>query len=228
MVLKSIFPCLIALLLMGIVKAAAADEQLLQAKQITLKNGQRYDFRTYGGQNVLPKLTIKNLSNDQTQIIQWGAEDRAAFYYQSVLYFKSYSLKKFPSPLIIAVAAAPGGSETLFVTKLLDVENGRAKVLNGAGWKTLIEGGLDIGHLTVNKKICDVLIWNPVLGNQEAHQDPHHYAISCYQWNNKKFYKVNEWLTKNKFYSFYEVLQEFHLQVTDRIAEDFPIFQQYR
>lgn len=199
-----------------------------QTQKIQLSNQQEIYVASFsiGNQNAIPRLVIKNKLCDLIGEVKIDNQDKEGFLGSSFLYFKTYSISGLPKPIIVAVVAMPGGSDTEFVTKVITVDKNKVELLNDDVWHTLIEGGLYIGYLS-DKKVINAVVWNMVWGD-ESHVDPHRYEIKIYDWNGKKFVFSKKLFTKNKYDSGESALKEFNINVKDMLFADFNQLNQYR
>lgn len=182
---------------------------------------QKFNIETVTKPEQLPFLLVKDLSGKIIGKVIFGEDDQDAFSYKSALEFKIYHPRQLPSPLIVAVAATPGGSNTLYIIKLITVTNNQVKVLNDNGWQTLNEGGLSLDQEP------DVVVWNTVWGEDESRPDPHRYGIQFYSWDGNRFILSKSLETKAKYKNYKKALREFNLNIKDLIRTDFDEFNYY-
>ena len=94
------------------------------------------------------------------------------------LRFRVLHSKGFRSPLILAVAVSPGGSDDGFCGAVIGEVNGRLKALTAHRLYISIQGGFYLGFL--NRKFgYGLASWTFIWGN-EVHYDYHHYEIDIY------------------------------------------------
>jgi hypothetical protein len=123
------------------------------------------------------------------------------------LKFKSFEIKDLPSPLLIALAVQPTGSDEWADVKLVSEKNGKIAELNPEPIKITIQDGFYLGN--INKQYGNGLVtWN--FQWDAAHYEPHKYEIKIYQWDSKKtsFVLKNKFITKKKYKSGCEALKE--------------------
>jgi hypothetical protein len=160
-----------------------------------------------------PLLFFVTLDRKVIQTIKFN-EDIKAFdefaYTNCFLKFKAFEIKGFISPLLVALAVQPTGSDEWADVKLIAERNGKIVELNPDSIKITIQDGFYLGY--INKQYGNgLVIWN--FQWDAAHYDPHKYEIKIYQWDNKKisFVLKNRFITKKKFKTGCEALKEYGL-----------------
>jgi hypothetical protein len=126
------------------------------------------------------------------------------------LKFKIFEIKDLPSPIIIAMAVQPTGTDEWADVKLISEKNGKITELTPEPIKVTIQDGFYLGN--INKQYGTGLItWN--FQWDAAHYEPHKYEIKIYQWDNKKicFILKNKFISNNKYESGCEALKENNL-----------------
>jgi len=144
-----------------------------------------------------PFLTIENTERKVLKRIDFalkgvGAVDR----YPSLLNLKVIYPEKEASPIIIAVASSPGGSDIHFETALIGFFNGEISELTPNHIESSSQDALCLEDPRGHQKIGFVFfnfIW------EDAHYDPHRYEASFYEWTANKLVQVSVKHTKKKY-----------------------------
>jgi hypothetical protein len=119
---------------------------------------------------------------------------------QPCLRFREIISPGFPSPLIMAVAVTPGGSDTGSYLAIFGETNGKFERLTNNLIGTAIQGGFYLGFL--NRKFGYGLIswcfdWN--FDASEGHYDYHHYLMEIYLLRNGRFRKVFSSMSRRRY-----------------------------
>lgn len=135
---------------------------------------------------------------------------------QPFLRFRVVRSPGFSSPLIMAVAVRPGGSDHLFLSVVFGEVNGKITRLNTNPIETNIQGGYYLGYL--NRKLGYGLVsWCFDWESSEIHYDYHHYYIDIYTISNGRFRKTFSSRSKRKYgpVDSYRALNEFGIKGKD-------------
>lgn len=217
MVLKKIiFPVLLALFIANL----HAAEKNLQQETIRLNN-----------ENSSISAIIKNeqpaeliIQNSKNKTFIFG--ENTTPNYPTSLHFKILHFNKVHFPVLVAIAAIPGGSNTLFITKIIRLDMSLS-IINAPSWETMIGEGFHIFNLDKEQKIS-AIVWNIILGQSESHPDAHKYKITLYHWNGEVFEKFKEKETTEKYSSSQDALKELGFNsVHNDITTYFPQFYDY-
>jgi len=119
---------------------------------------------------------------------------------QPFLRFREVRSAGFPSPLIMAVAVTPGGSDTGSYLVVFGETNGKFERLTNKLIATAIQGGFYLGFL--NRKFGYGLIswcfdWN--FDASEGHYNYHHYLMEIYLLRNGRFRKVFSSMSRRRY-----------------------------
>lgn len=131
-------------------------------------------------------------------------------YVNSFLRFKTFRIKGIVSPLIVAIAAQPTGTDEWVEVKLISEKDGKISVLNPAVLTITLQDGIYLGY--INKKYGYGMVkWN--FQWDAAHYEPHKYEISIYQWDRKNmsFVPKTNFITKRKFKTGCDALKHYGL-----------------
>lgn len=132
----------------------------------------------------LPKLIIRNAAKKVLFQLEMGhAYDPESknFEYNAGIEFKVYHIADLPDPLLIVVAAGPGGSDTAWEVALLGVISGKIERLWKQTSDIMDEGGFFVGDLGEGRGI-GIAQWYWHGG--ECHAcPPTKYSIQLYRWN---------------------------------------------
>ncbi len=97
--------------------------------------------------------------------------------------FQAFNIRGLPNPLILAVAVAPGGSDSVYESYIIAPASGTFKLMTQGPLTNNDDGGIFIGH--INKSFGFGLIsWNFMWGD-EAHSEPHRYNIQIFSWDRR-------------------------------------------
>jgi hypothetical protein len=119
---------------------------------------------------------------------------------QPFLRFREVRSADFPSPLIMAVAVRPGGSDNGFYLAVFGEINGMITRLTEKPIDTAIQGGYYLGFL--NRKLGYGLVswcfdWD--FDASERHYDEHHYSMTVYSLRRGKFRKKLSYFSKRRY-----------------------------
>ncbi|OGT37595.1 MAG: hypothetical protein A3F11_10190 [Gammaproteobacteria bacterium RIFCSPHIGHO2_12_FULL_37_14] len=132
--------------------------------------------------------------------------------------FKIYTIQGLPTPLILFAAIDSIGTSAGFYSIYpYAIVNNRIKLLqlNRNKWKLeTYSGGFYIGKLP-HQEDMGAVFWTCVWGNNEAHIDPHRYAIELYRWNGTVFILSKKWITKDKYSNDEDALKAYGLVKQD-------------
>lgn len=126
------------------------------------------------------------------------------------LRFKMLDIKGLPSPIVLAVAAQPGGSDINYELNLVAEKQGNITSINPLPIHLSIQDGVYLGH--INKKYgYGMIVWK--FEFDAAHYAPHKYKISIYQWDRKteSFTLKKAFVTKKRFESGEDALKSYGL-----------------
>lgn len=102
------------------------------------------------------------------------------------LRFTVQTLKGFHSPVVIAVAMEPGGSDDGWESFAVGLVDGSFAQVTFDHLRTNDDGGFFFGDLG-NGIGVGAAQWNFVWGEDESHPPPHRYEIKLYKWNGRRF-----------------------------------------
>ena len=119
---------------------------------------------------------------------------------QPFLRFREVRSPGFPTPLIMAVAVYPGGSDDGSYLAVFGEANGRFARLTDKLVDTAVQGGFYLGFL--NRKFGYGLVswcfdWN--FDASEGHYDYHHYSMQVYTLHDGKFRRVLSATSKRRY-----------------------------
>ena len=103
-------------------------------------------------------------------------------YTNSFLRFKSFNIEGLLSPILLAVAAAPGGSDEGFEIKIISEKDGKITLLNPDPIFITIQEGIFLGYIS-SKYGHGMITWN--FQWDAAHYGPYKYEICIYRWDRK-------------------------------------------
>ena len=110
--------------------------------------------------------------------------------FPSILNFKAIYPDKNSTPLIIAVASSPGGSDIHFETTIIGFISGKIVELTP---DHIDSSSQDALCLEEKNFILFNFLW------EEAHYDPHRYEAISYKMTNDKLEKIETKQTKKKY-----------------------------
>jgi hypothetical protein len=170
---------------------AAADSKIVQQVIIRFPDIGLVRVNALEPLNALPQLVFTGVKNHKAiSTIHLGTSDPDFFkphpedkYTKPFLRFKVLSAKGLPTPLILAVAVAPGGSDTLFESSLIGSVNGELRVLTPEPLTNNVQGGIYVGNLGRGRG-TGAAVWN-FLWEDGAHYAPHRYEVKLYPFDVK-------------------------------------------
>ncbi len=116
----------------------------------------------------------------------------------SVLRFRVMRSAGLPQPLIVVVAASPGGSDTSFSTQLIAVRHGTYQALLARPVTSLLDGGVFVGPLGDGFG-AGIAVWDFVWARSEAHVSPHRYRLQRERWDGARFRLLPVLTTKGRY-----------------------------
>jgi len=128
------------------------------------------------------------------------------------------------SPLVVAVAMTPGGSDCKYEGIVVGTVKGKLTVLTPKPVETLAEGGIYLGDLGSGQGY-GLAVWDFIWGPNESHVDPHHYKLALYRYDmaHSRFMLFKTVESKEKHSSYDEALSELGLHYSN-LLRDFPDF----
>jgi|MudIll2142460700_1097286.scaffolds.fasta_scaffold52083_1 hypothetical protein len=143
-----------------------------------------------------PFLTIENAEGKMLKRIDFELKGvNALILYPSLLNFKVVYPEKESSPIVVAVASSPGGSDIHFETTLIGFLNGKIVELTPNHIESSSQDALCLENLGAGRPIGLVFfnfLW------EEAHYDPHRYEAILYEWSGTKLDKISVKQTKER------------------------------
>ena len=132
--------------------------------------------------------------------------DNEFAYVNSFLRFKTFRIKGITSPILIALAIQPSGSDIWAEAKLIAEINGKITELNPCELIITSQDVLYVGF--INKKFGSGIITSNFQWDA-AHYEPHKYEIKIFQWNSKsnKLILKKKFITKKRFANGSEALK---------------------
>jgi hypothetical protein len=122
------------------------------------------------------------------------------------------------TPLIMAVAVRPGGSDHLFTLVVFGALNGKMAPLSNVPIETNIQGGFYFGF--INRKLGYGIVswcfdWD--FDNSEGHYDYHHYTTDIYTMSGGRFRKIATARSRRKYgpANSYRAPRELGIRATD-------------
>jgi hypothetical protein len=196
----------------------------LVAEQAVLPDGAL--VRAVAGPGLAPFLVILDPACHEVArlgTLGGGDADPAG---QSLLRFRVLDEAGLPQPLVVAVVASPGASDTSFSTQLIGARHGRYRGLLPRPVTSLLEGGLYVGDLGAGLG-AGLAVWNFVWARSEAHVSPHRYTLQRYRWTGSGFTALATRTTRGKYSRPEAALAELRVAYPDLTAQ-FPDFAQFR
>jgi hypothetical protein len=128
------------------------------------------------------------------------------------------------SPLILAVAMSPGGSDCGYEGIVVGESKGRLAVLTPKPVGTYAEGGMYLGDLG-NSRGFGLAVWNFIWAEDESHVDKHRYEVSLYRYDavQSRFKLIDRVVSKQKYDLPAEALAELGLHY-ENVFRRFPEF----
>jgi len=139
-------------------------------------------------------LTHTITAADDADILKPTADQGPAF--NPFLRFQVLQPACFHSPLILAVAVSPGGSDHGFWVAVIGAVEGKLAVLTPSNVLLQVQGGLYPGYL--NKQLgCGFATWKFVW-DDGSHYDQHHYEVELYSWRGNRLLHQQSYESKRK------------------------------
>jgi hypothetical protein len=151
-------------------------------------------------------LSLSFLGNENKVIYstQFGKDfahrSSAEFSYANPFFrFRSFRTKGLPSPIVVAIAAAPLGSDESFEIKVIAEKNGKIVTLNSEPIDLSIQDGIYLGY--INSKYNYGMITWEFQWEDDIHYAHHRYKMRIYEWEPKSlvFALKKTFTTKTKF-----------------------------
>ena len=119
-------------------------------------------------------------------------------YTNSFLRFRRFDIRGLSSPILLAVAAFPGGSDEAFQVKIIGERDGKITLLNPEPLLLTIQDGIFLGRIN-NKYGYGMITWK--YQDDAAHYARHRYEIIIQKWDPKsmKFVTATKLMTAKKF-----------------------------
>jgi hypothetical protein len=123
--------------------------------------------------------------------------------------------KGFNTPMVLAVAVFPGGSDHGFFSVLIGEVAGKLVVLNRENLVTNVQSGLFLGYL--NRRWGYGLVRWKFTWDDGAHYDYHPYEMEIYQLRGGEFQSVHKSISKKKYFGRgYRALRELGIEAFDQ------------
>jgi hypothetical protein len=135
--------------------------------------------------------------------------------------FRVQNVTGMPSPLILAIAIRPGGSDCRYAATIIGAVDGQLKVLTPDQLWSNAEGGFYVGDLG-RRRGYGLVRWNFVWGD-EAHYQPHRYEVSIFRFDaaESRFKLVQKTTSHRKYHTGEEWLAEMGLNCRN-VLRNFP------
>lgn len=143
-----------------------------------------------------------------------------------LLRFKVLAVTGMPGPLLLAIMASPGGSDTEFDTQIFAPEDGRVHALLPRAAISLLEGGVYLGDLGAGIG-PGFALWTMVWSPGEVHADAHRYLLRRWRWTGQGFEAMAAETTQQRYGDPAAALRELGVGYPD-MTQDFPDFAKYR
>jgi hypothetical protein len=149
-----------------------------------------------------PSLTFRSAGGRELKRIQFGSEEE----YYTELNFVVINLPRIATPLVVAVAVKPGGSDHLFQSAILGSVDGNIRDLLPDHPTTNIQGAFCLGRFGKNSR-PGVLALNFIWENG-AHYSAHRYQCTFYEWTGTAFQKRSVLETNRAYESWQDAAKE--------------------
>jgi hypothetical protein len=137
-----------------------------------------------------PTLVFRSSAGRELKSIQFGAEDDDF----TEINFVVINLNKIATPLVVAVAVRPGGSDHLFQSAIMGSVDGEIRDLLPDHPTTNIQGAFCLGKFGKHLR-PGVVVLNFIWENG-AHYGAHRYQCTFYEWTGSVFEKRDVLETK--------------------------------
>ena len=149
-----------------------------------------------------PTLTFRSNGNSELKRIQFGAEEDD----YTELNFVVINLPQIATPLVVAVAVRPGGSDYIFQSAIVGSLDGKIRDFLPDHPTTNIQGALCLGKFGKHS-MPGVLVLNFIWENG-AHYSAHRYECTFYEWTGAVFEKQSVFETKRAYESWQDAAKE--------------------
>lgn len=180
-----------------------------------------------------PKIVFSDVKSGRI-LFQSSTRDRDGWlkptddeFTQPFLRFREVRSPGFRTPLVMAVAVRPGGSDDAFYLTVFGEVNGKISRLVTPPIYTNVQGGFYLGYL--NRRLGYGLVsWCFVWDESEIHYDSHHYSMEVYSLQDGKFRKVISSVSKRKYHppNAYRALRELGINARD-LRRTLPIMKEW-
>lgn len=221
-------------------RGVARGRKVMQAETVSLPRAGRVSVRVTEAPFALPRLEfLSGATNRVIRTVSLGTSDPRAYRPTEQLgvsliepfarFMVLESVEGFPSPLVLAVAVRPGGSDHGFETTLVGETRGALRVLTPRPLLTSIQDGVFVGDLGAGRG-PGVAVWSFVWGDDEAHYDEHIYAVQLYRFDRRAglLRHAASLRSKGKHRSGEDALAELGLPRYTNLLDNFPAIKDYR
>jgi hypothetical protein len=219
-----------------VIAQAATDSKIVQQAVIRFPEIGLVRVSALEPLNALPQLVFTGIKDHKAiSTIDLGTSEPDVFkphpedkYTRPFLRFKVLSVRGIPTPLILAVAVAPGGSDTIFESSIVGNVNGEIRVLTPEPLTNNVQGGVYVGYLG-KRWGTGAAVWN-FLWEDGAHYEQHRYEVKLYPFDVKTVgFQKGKVLTSRRKYTGRGAgaLAELRLPYRD-LLKSIPITEKYR
>ena len=220
-------------------RARARPRQTTQAEVLSFPRAGRVNVRVTEAPFVLPRVEfVSEATKRPVRIVNLGTSDPESYRptaewgksaIEPLARFMPLRVEGFPSPLVLAVAVRPGGSDHGFESTLIGETNGALRVLTPRPLATYIQGGVFVGDLGGGRG-PGAAVWTFVWGDGEAHYGAHQYDVRLYRYDRRRgvLRQASSLRSRRKHKSAEGALEELGLPRYKNLLDDFPAIKDYR
>jgi hypothetical protein len=145
---------------------------------------------------------------------------------QHLLRFRTLTVAGMPDPVVLAVMASPGASDTEFETQIFARQGDGFRPLLARAAITPIEGGVFLGDLGTDLG-PGFAAWHMAWRAGESHADPHRYTLLRWRWTGQGLASLPAVTTAKTYGNPEAALRELGVGYHD-MTRDFADFAPYR
>jgi hypothetical protein len=220
-------------------RPSVQPRRLTQAETIRFPRAGDVQVRVTEAPFALPRLEfVSEATTRSVKLVNLGTSDPRSYrpteelgksLIEPFARFMPLGADGFPSPLVLAVAVRPGGSDHGFESTLVGETNGALRVLTPRPLVNSIQGGVFVGELGKGYG-PGMAVWTFVWGDDEAHYDEHVYTVQLYRFDRRSglLRRAASLRSRRKHRAAADALAELGLPRYANLLDNFPAIKDYR
>ena len=220
-------------------RARVQPRRSTQAETVSFRRAGRVNVRVTEAPFALPRLEfVSEATKRPVKIVNLGTSDPESYRatadwgksaMEAFARFMPLEAEGFPSPLVLAVAVRPGGSDNGFESTLVGETNGALRVLTPKPLVNYIQGGVFVGDLGRGRG-PGAAVWSFVWGNDDGHYGAHQYDVRLYRYDRRRgvLRHASSLRSRRKHRSGADALAELGLPRYTNLLDNFPAIKDYR